>query len=290
MESRTAASLVAIGLSLGAAPPAQPPPDPRAILGAMADAAAKLSDCTLLLVKQERFVEDNALEPEEQLVMKWARPYEVYFKNVKGPNPGREVIWARGWNHDKLRVHKGSFPDLTLNLDIHGSWATEGTHHPIDETSLPDLVALILRNAGDGDPSSAVNVRWAGEESLWGRPCDRIEITCPKEETAYTLAKGETLWDVSARFRQSMYAILNYNGARGWTHAGDAKAGDVVRVPRYYGSRFQVWVDRALHLPIQVLVTDFEGNAYERYEYHDLKVNVGLTSRDFDPKNPAYRF
>ncbi len=277
-------------LPSGVAAEAPPSPDPRVLLSEMDAAAARLRDYTTLLVKQEYFLDDGKLEPEEHLLFKWARPYRVYFKNVQGANPGREVIYVQGRNNDRIRVHKGTFPDVNLNLDPHGAWATDGTHHPIDESSLPDLVRLIVGNAGDAEKAGEGSLRFLGSRELGGRPCDEIELTSPRTGTVHVMEKGETLWDVSRAYGKSMYAILQANRARGWTGPADPKRGAEVFVPRYYAGRLDVCIDRQTFLPLRVTVWDFDGTLYERYEHRDLKIDVGLTDADFDPKNPAYHF
>jgi outer membrane lipoprotein-sorting protein len=262
--------------------------DPREVLAKMGEAADRIRDYTMLLVKQEFFLDDGKLEPEEQLRFKWARPYRVYFRNVVGPNPGREVLYARGWNGDRIRVHTGWF--FNLNLDPRSAWATDGTHHPIDESSLPDLVHLILTNVADADKAHDGSMRWVGRREVDGRTCDEIELTSPRSGTVHVMEKGETLWTVARANGKSMYAVLEANRSRGWTGPGGPRRGDSVFVPRYYAGRLDVCVDRTLLLPLRLLVWDYDGNLYERYEHRDLKVDVGLGDADFDPKNPAYRF
>jgi hypothetical protein len=51
-----------------------------------------------------------------------------------------------------------------------------------------------------------------------------------------------------------------------------------------------------LNIPIRYVAYDWparEGakpEVLEEYNYLDLKVNVGLTDADFDPRNPSYNF
>ncbi|MFO0941003.1 MAG: DUF1571 domain-containing protein [Pirellulales bacterium] len=58
----------------------------------------------------------------------------------------------------------------------------------------------------------------------------------------------------------------------------------------------QIYIDEELGLPIRYaayLWPNSPGEApqlEEEYTYSDLKVNVGLTDKDFDPKNPKYNF
>ena len=61
-------------------------------------------------------------------------------------------------------------------------------------------------------------------------------------------------------------------------------------VPRYYASKMVLWIDKELMLPIKAMIYDHYGKLYEVYEHHDLKVNVGLKAKDFDPKNKEYDF
>jgi hypothetical protein len=58
----------------------------------------------------------------------------------------------------------------------------------------------------------------------------------------------------------------------------------------------QVFIDDEHNVPIRYIAYDWpprEGAALEvleEYNYLDLKINVGLTDADFDPRNPAYNF
>lgn len=267
-----------------------PAPDPNDILGRMEDAVNRLRDYSMRLVRQEYFLDDGKLEPEGQLLYKWSRPYKVYFKNVAGPNPGREVIWVRGWNDDRIRMHKGSFPDIRLNLDPHGVWATDGTHHPIDQSALPDLVNMVVANVKLATRLGEGTVRWLGTRVVDGRTCDEVELVGPRVGETHVMAQGETLWDVARRGVTSAYSILQANRTRGWTSISSVKAGNTVFVPRYYAGRLDVCVDRENGMPLRLVIWDFDGTLYERYEHRDLRIDAGLSDEDFDPKNPAYRF
>jgi hypothetical protein len=264
------------------------PPDPFALLEAMARATAQVQDYTTTLVKQERFGDE--LEPEQKILIKWARPFRMYSKMLEGVNPGQEVLFVRGWNRDRLRAHKGSFPDITVSLDPRGRLAMAHSHHPMGEGSLPHLVDLVLANAREARRRGEGSLRLIGEESLFGRPCHKLEAATPSDFTTDTVGRGETLWEVAARHGAEMYAVLRANRDQGWARAGDASRGDRVRVPRYYAGRVLLWIDDATSLPLKAEIFDHDGVLYERYEHRDLAVNVGLGPLDFDPQNPAYDF
>jgi len=63
----------------------------------------------------------------------------------------------------------------------------------------------------------------------------------------------------------------------------DEKAG-------YYCRRARVTVDPITHLLIAAQVFDWDNQLIEDYRFLGLQLNVGLTDRAFDPKNPNYGF
>ena len=272
------------------AEPATPPPLPDAseILGSMGRAAAELRDYTMTLVRQERFA--DTLSPEETILEKWSRPQRIYVKVLAGAKAGQEAIFDLGRNGNRLKAHKGSFPDITLNLDPRGSWAMSGNHHSLAEVSLPNFVRIVLENVAEARRRGEGRVEVAGRETLWGRPAFKLVLESPPGGRVVALGEGETLWDVARATGQAIGVILHANRGRGFTRAKDPRPGDPIFVPRYYGSRVELWVDEELRLPIRALILDHDGKLFERYEHRDLRVDVGLTDADFDPRNPGYRF
>ena len=262
--------------------------DALAALQAMDEASAGIRDYTMRLVKRE--LRGTVLSPEETIAIKWQRPQRIYLHELAGPREGQEVLYAPGWNKDRLRVHKGSFPDFNVNLNPYGAIAMAHSHHPVPEVSLPHLADLVLDNVRRAHARNVGTLTYGGRETLFGRPAVRLTATTPGTGKTPTLEQGQTLWDVARATGQSMYVILHANRARGWPQADSPKRGDAVIVPEFYAGRLVLWIDEALGLPLQIDLYDHDGKLYEHYEHHDLMVNVGLTDADFDPKNPTYRF
>jgi len=273
------------------APPAAPhryDAEALAALDTMEKAAAATNDYTMTLVKRELF--GTVLSPEETIVIKWQRPQRIYLHETAGPRDGQEVLYAPGWNKNKIRVHKGTFPDVNWNLDPYGSLAMAHSHHPVPEVSLVHLVERVLDNVRRAHAKNVGTLTFEGHETLFSRPVTRVEATTPPTGTTPTLEKGQTLWDIARATEQSMYVILHANRAREWRQADHPQPGDAVIVPEYYAGRLVLWIDDALHLPLQIDLYDHEGKLYEHYEHRELAINVGLTDADFDPKNPKYKF
>ena len=69
-----------------------------------------------------------------------------------------------------------------------------------------------------------------------------------------------------------------------------------VQRPEYEFHIARVFIDDQLQLPIRYAAYTWPAVAggkpvvLEEYTYMDLKLNVGLTDNDFDPKNPSYAF
>jgi len=224
------------------------------------------------------------------MTVKWRRPQQIYLKEIAGPREGQEVLYAPGWNKNRIKVHNGSFPRITLNLDPYGNLAMGHSHHPVPEVSLARFVEILAANVKHAQEKNTGTLRVKAHETLFGRRTVVLEATMPPTGTTPTLAKGQTLWDVARATGQSMYVILNANRKRRWSQPDHAKPGDAVFVPDFYASGMVLWVDEELHLPIQAELYDHDGYLYEHYEHKDLVIDAPLKDADFDPKNQAYRF
>jgi len=286
------ACLLAAPLALAeeAAPPADAPAAPGVpgvdeLMAQAKEAMAKVQDYTAQLTKHERFKDGQLLK--EVVRFKFARPFKVYIRFLE-PHKGREVIYVQGWNNNEVRVHKGSFPDLTVNLDPRGGMAMEGNHHPVFHFGLENTIKLaeinlsLARKRGEGE----FKVTDGGE--VGGRATWRIEVSFPVGGY-HTVAKDdETLWDISTRTVQDMYLILYTN--KDYDDPDDPDEGDKVFIPRYYGKRAEFFLDKETKLPLRVRIWDWSGKLYEEFVYHDVKLNPGLSAKDFDPDNPEYKF
>lgn len=58
----------------------------------------------------------------------------------------------------------------------------------------------------------------------------------------------------------------------------------------FYARRSEIWQDQALRLPVKIMVYGWSGELLESYGYKDLKVNPGLSDREFERGYDGYRF
>jgi hypothetical protein len=58
----------------------------------------------------------------------------------------------------------------------------------------------------------------------------------------------------------------------------------------YYGHSVRVWIDRVSRLPVHIQVNGWRNEFLEEYRFESIRLNAGLTDRDFDIRNPEYDF
>jgi hypothetical protein len=238
------------------------------------------------LLRQERFLDGM----KQQLnAFKFKNPFSVYLRFID-PFKGREVLFVRGWNDNELRVHKGSFPDVTVNLDTQGSTAMKGSHHPITQFGFDSTLKMAAKNLRLAQQRSEGEIKVSDGGVVNAQPVWKIEARFPQGGYNVTAKDDETLWDISKRTGQDMYLLLYTNQDKKYEDPDDVDEGDQVFIPRYYGGQAEFNVSKETGLPVRVIIRDWQGRLYEQYDYTEVKLNAGLTSRDFDPGNPEYHF
>ncbi len=250
---------------------AAPLPSAETLLSEMERAANAVSGYETILVKQEWI--GKGLAPEERFSVEWSREGRIRLVKLDPPAKGREIVWKRGENDGRLRVVPHGFPWFPLNLDPYGSLALRETRHPVPETSIVFLVRLVVESVRTAAARGEGGSRVVGEETLFGRPVWRFEAWGPPTVREETLRPGERLFDLARRVGHPVAPILQANLDRGWTTGNDGRPGDRVRVPVYYATRIELWVDRDLKLPLRALIYDTEGRLFERFDHRELKVD-----------------
>ncbi len=256
----------------------------QAVLRRSSKALAGVYDYRGTLLKRERFGDELV---EQTVEFKFARPFKVYVKYVE-PHPGREVIYVRGSNRNKVRAHKGSVPDIPVSLRPFGRIAMEDNHHPVTSFGLQNMLRIAargIRNAmGRGDAS----IHLSDGGTVSGHPTWRIEMLAKTDGRHVTIRGSENLWKLAKRVGQDMYVILHHNDDIRLPR--DVRPGQSVFVPRYYGSRGEFFFSKRTDVMIKVVIWDHYGELYESYEFTELELNPGLEDRDFDYRNEDYDF
>lgn len=167
----------------------------------MEKAFERVQDYTTTFHKQERV--DGELLPKERIELKFRKPLSLYLKWVGEVNQTREVIYVKGWNNDKIRAHKGSFPDMTVNLKVDSGLAMDGNRHRITEAHFGHSIGVIARDArlSESRPQDDVRYTDLGERIVYGARSRCFEARRPSGEvvSVYYAARAKVCFDVRTK-------------------------------------------------------------------------------------------
>jgi len=184
-----------------------------------------VTDYSAIIVKRER-VNGKLLDPEfAQLKIRQPQttpagkvPFSIYMKFIKPKAcAGRELIWIKGWNQDRMRVHEGSgiISLTTLNLDPNGMLAMQGNRYPVYEAGLENLMVKLIEKAERDRDAGDCEVIYKTGAKLNGRLCSTIEVKHPVERAPYDFHKAKIYIDeeLNAPIRYSAH-LWPVNGGK----------------------------------------------------------------------------
>ena len=280
--------LVAFGTPLGAHTAAQgssgATPSVNEVFSQSLKAIKPVDDYQGEFVKRER-IEDEL--KTEKMFFKFARPFKVYLRYID-PHPGQEVLYVRGTNKNKIKAHKGSFPDITVNLSVYGRQAMKDSHQPIMTFGLERQIRIMAKIHRKAVQRGVESYTVSDGGVLFGEPVWKIEARLPGTGRTVKAKDDENLWELAKRVGQDMYVILHHNDDI--DSAKDVDEGDSVFVPDHYASRLEYLIGKNSYMPLKETSWDHKGRIYEQYEYPKLDLSPGLTDNDFDPDNEEYDF
>jgi len=155
--------------------------DPEQWIGEAEAALVQVENYRAIFHKQER-VEGRLME-EETVLFKFKRPFKVYMKWMKGPYKGRELLYVEGWNNNRMMVRNSGITGMmTVNLNPKWSLAMKGNRHPVTDSGLDHLVTLLRDHMRRGVKEKELEFKKVGEEVLYGRRSQQVEILSPREK------------------------------------------------------------------------------------------------------------
>ncbi len=226
----------------------------------LANIRANIVDYTCRITKQERI--RGELQREEYMEAKIRNrkeangkitsPLSVYMKFI-GPRDilGRECIWVEGQNNNKMRAHEGG---------------VKGRFMPSVWLDPDGPIAM----SGQLHPIYDIGI-----ENLVIKLIERGE-----KEKKYPECDVEFI--KNAKINGRVCTVLRV------VHP--------IQRPHFEFHRAEIFIDDQLNVPVRYAAfywpakSGGEDDLLEAYTYTNLKVNVGLTDADFDPKNPNYNF
>ncbi len=210
----------------------------------------RLKDYSCTFFKRER-LQDGRLTSQHVMLMKArTRPSSVYFKFLR-PNAGREAIWVQGRFGNQAVVH-----DVGLGKLLAGTLHLD----PKSSMAMEDCRHPITE-AGLGHLIREISSRWAAEMK--------------HGETVVTIHRNTRVGDRLCTMIESRHPRQH---------------------PSYLFHKVKVYIDHEHNLPIRFEAYDWprspgaQSELVEEYSYVNLKLDNGLSDRDFDPKNRQYAF
>jgi len=204
-------------------------------------------DYQCLFIKRELL---NGTLTTQTMEMKFREePFSVYLKN-HDPNPGREILFVKGQNDNKLLAHEGSGLKslVSVSLAIDAPMVRAENRHPITEIGMRNLIDKVIAQWEFEGQYGEATVQYFPDARIGGVSCPAIECMHPQPRRQFP-------------FHLSRLYI-------------DAQSNLPVRVENY------AYPDAPGREPALV----------EEYTYVKVQTNVGLTNNDFSSKNPAYKF
>ncbi|MCY2984298.1 MAG: DUF1571 domain-containing protein [Planctomycetota bacterium] len=226
----------------------------------------KHQDYTAVLVKRENV--GGKLTPECKMALKLmygvvtdeagpSRPVSAYLKSLEPKSQaGREVIWVQGRNDGKITAHEaGLLGMVSVDLMPESRLAMIGNRYPITEIGIEKLLRKLIERGERDRQMGPASVRTVENAEIDGRKCRLMEI---EHDSPTAVVDGKTVQ-------------FEFNLA-------------------------QIYIDEEQLIPLKYASFGWPkkpngpAELLEEYSYLDLKFNVGLTEKDFDSTNPAYRF
>jgi hypothetical protein len=179
----------------------------------------------------------------------------MYFRAPE-ENKGREAIFVDGGNDGKLLGHGTTAFQRALGivkLDPTGPFAMKNNRYPITEAGMRNLVYRLIQVGEEDRKFGECDVKFFKGTKVDNQVCTCIQVVHPVPRKNF-------------RF-----------------HIARIFIDDERQIPiRFESYDWPVKQAREKNPPRPVLL--------EEYTYTDIKLNVGLTDADFDPKNPNYNY
>lgn len=211
------------------------------------NASDQVQDYTAILTKRE-MVGPKMID--QQMKIKFRKePFSVYLFFDK-PSAGREVLYVKGENDGKLRVHEGGFASLagTFSFLPTDQKVMAENRYPITEIGLHRMLDVVIDQWNRELKSDDIEVRYYPNARIREQPCRVIETNHRRQSN-------------DAKFYLTRLYI-------------DKETSLPVRVEQY-GWPASKGIDPPL---------------LELYMYQKIRPNVGLKDLDFSTKNRQYKF
>jgi len=203
-------------------------------------------------LQREEYMEAKIRNRKVDANGKLTAPLSVYMKFI-GPRDvvGRECIWVEGENNNKMRAHEGG---------VKGRFLPSVWLDPDGPIAMSGQLHPIY---DIGVENLVIKLIERGEKEKKFGECDVEFIK-------------------NAKINGRVCTVL--------------RVMHPIQRPHFEFHRAEIFIDDELQIPVRYAAFNWPtkpgatDDLLEAYTYTNLKVNIGLTNADFDPKNPNYNF
>jgi hypothetical protein len=143
-------------------------------------AYGEIRDYLAVLHRQERV--RGELQAPEVIRLKFRKPFQVYMKWLGEAHAGRELLYAEGWNGNRLMAHEGGVLGfITLNLDPNGALALRHSRHPVTDTGIGRMLEVVSESLQRAVAAGELAVGGLSTHTVYGRRCRRLEGRLPAD-------------------------------------------------------------------------------------------------------------
>lgn len=155
--------------------------DPEEWLRTAEAAYDKVASYSAVFHKQQRIA--GKLLPRETILLKCRkRPFSLYMKWIEAPYAGSELLYVAGWNEDRIRAHRGGILRfITRDLDPRDPGLMANELRPVTSTGIGYLLETVATNIRMAIKAGELKFSERGEEALYGRKTQVLEVVFPKE-------------------------------------------------------------------------------------------------------------
>lgn len=235
----------------------------------------------------------NGKEQYSEVIAKLqVNPQLIYLYSLAEPNKDVEIMYNESLFGKKALVNAGRMIP-NLKLDPFGGRMRDNQHHTILNTGYATF-GKIIKNAMDRQKKEAPAdfdkfCVYEGDVTWNGINCYKISITDPTfKYVDYVVKEGDNVEKLEREKFICGYLIIEKNPGvvkDFWS----LKAGQKIKIPSSYAKKSTIYVDKSTLLPLVQIMSDEKGQ-FEKYEFHNLKLNPTFKANEFTEDFEGYKF
>lgn len=213
-------------------------------------------------------------------------PRKIYANNLTGPNKGKEILYVKGENSNKVLVNAL----WGVSLSPFSSLMRKGNHHTVHQFGFGKVIEILDDAMQKAEKENAFEqvFQLKGTVEYAGKPCYKIVIEDPTfTYKNYTIKNGESLYRIAQRNNINEQLIVEKNS--NLSGFGSAKDGLQIKIPSSYAKKSILYIDKEnFHCVYQELYDD--KGMFETYKFQHLKINPNFSTEEFTKDYKDYNF